>query len=84
MDKGETQVHRLKSEKDDSTVISMARVPLKSNFSINAILPDLANRSPTELSPQPSTTSDAESSDGDVNVDYESDNEGRSTFFFLW
>lgn len=82
MDKSES--HRVKSEKDDSTVISMARVPLKSNFSINAILPDLANRTPTELSPMPSTASDAESSDGDVNVDYESDVEGRLTIRFFF
>lgn len=71
----------IKRERDESTLLStMARVPLKSNFSINAILPEIADRdSLPEGSPVPSATSDADdiSSDGDVNVDYESENEGK-------
>lgn len=71
-----------KREQDDSTMLStMARVPLKSNFSINAILPEIADRdTPPEGSPAPSAGSDvddANSDDGDVNVDYESDTEGK-------
>lgn len=70
-----------KREEDESTLITtMARVPLRSNFSINAILPEIADRdTPPEGSPAPSGPSDADdaSSDGDVNVDYESENEGK-------
>lgn len=81
----ETNMNRseIKRERDESTLLStMARVPLKSNFSINAILPEIAERdSPPEASPapSPSATSDVDdmSSDGDVNVDYESENEGE-------
>lgn len=69
--------------KDDSTLLTMARVPLKSNFSIDAILPEIVNRRPTEQSPEPITTSDADdSSDGDadinVDMDYESEIDGES------
>lgn len=71
-----------KREQDDSTFLStMARVPLKSNFSINAILPEIAERdTPPQASPAPSAPSDVDdvnSDDGDVNVDYESDTEGK-------
>lgn len=70
-----------KREHDESTLLStMARVPSKSNFSINTILPELVDRdTPAEASPAPSAESDADnaSTDGDVNVDYESDMEGK-------
>lgn len=70
-----------RKREDESTLIStMARVPLKSNFSINAILPDLNRDTPPEASPAPSPVSDVDdvnSDDGDVNVDYESDTEGK-------
>lgn len=76
-------VEIVKREQNESTYLpQMARVPLKSNFSINAILPEIADRdtpshdgSPTP----PSATSEMDdaSSDGDVNVDYESENEGK-------
>lgn len=73
---------------DDSTLISKIsnmstapRIPFaKSNFSINALLPEIAERdTPPEGSPTPSPMSDVDdgSSDGDVNVDYESDIEGK-------
>lgn len=62
---------------EDSTLITMARAPLKSNFSINAILPEIANRTPTDGSPAPSSVSEPESDDADVIVDYESENEGN-------
>lgn len=61
-----------------ATILSMARAPLKSNFSINAILPNLTS-GPSELSPSPSNTSEQDYSDGDVNVDIESDIEGNFT-----
>lgn len=72
-----------KCEQNESTFLSrMARVPLKSNFSINAILPEIADRdtpshdgSPTP--PSAASEIDDASSDGDVNVDYESENEGK-------
>lgn len=70
----------IKREKYESTLLStMARVPLKSNFSINAILPDIDRDTPPEGSPAPSATSEPDdiSTDGDVNVDYESENEGK-------
>lgn len=71
-----------KREHNESTFLAtMARVPLKSNFSINAILPEIAERDtpPTEGSPSPSAPSEMDdaSSDGDVNVDYETENEGK-------
>lgn len=72
---------------EEPTLLTMARVPLKSNFSINAILPDLANRTPTEGSPAPSTASEPDDSDdGDVIVDYDTDNEGDYLFisFFYY
>lgn len=78
---------------EDSTLITMARAPLKSNFSINAILPEIANRTPTEGSPAPSSASEPdESDDADVIVDYESENEGiypshtfsLFTLFLIW
>lgn len=64
---------------DESTLLStMARVPLKSaNFSINALLPEITRETPQEASPAPSVESDGESSNEDVNVDYESDLEGK-------
>lgn len=64
---------------DESTLIStMARVPLKSsNFSINAILPEITRETPQEASPAPSVECDDDSSNEDVNVDYESDLEGE-------
>lgn len=73
-----------KREQNESTFLAtMARVPLKSNFSINAILPEIAERdTPPERSPSPSAPSecmDDASSDGDVNVDYETENEGKHT-----
>lgn len=72
---------------EDSTLITMARTPLKSNFSINAILPEIANRTPPEGSPAPSSASEPdESDDADVIVDYESENEGNypsHTVFYL-
>lgn len=70
-----------KREQSESTFLAtMARVPLKSNFSINAILPEIADRdTPPEGSPAPSAPSEMDdaSSDGDVNVDYETENEGK-------
>lgn len=78
-------MNRSEHKSDEITLLPMmARVPLRSNFSIDAILPEIANRSPTERSPVPSTTSDADDlSDGDVNVDleYESNNEGKLASF---
>ncbi|XP_055298961.1 forkhead box protein fkh-2-like [Sitodiplosis mosellana] len=68
-----------KRENGVSTLLStMALVPSKSNFSINTILPELMDRDTSaEASPVPSAESDADnaSTDGDVNVDYESDME---------
>lgn len=67
-------------EQDESTLLStMARVPSKSNFTINAILSKIVEReTPAEGSPAPSAESDENISiDGDVNVDYESDMEGK-------
>lgn len=67
-------------EQDESTLLStMARVPSKSNFSINAILSKIEEReTPAEGSPAPSAESDDNvSTDCDVNVDYESDMEGK-------
>lgn len=61
------------------TILAMARAPLKSNFSINAILPNLTT-TPPELSPSPSNLSEQDYSDGDVNVDIESDIEGNHRF----
>lgn len=76
-----------KLEQDSTFISTMARVPLKSNFSINAILPEIAERdTPPEASPAPSATSDVDdvnSDDGDVNVDYESDTEGKISKF-IW
>lgn len=75
-------MNRIERKPDESTLLTMARVPLRSNFSIDAILPEIANRSPTEPSPAPSTGSEADdSSDGDVNVDmdYDTENEGKSS-----
>lgn len=74
---------------NNSTVLTMERVPLRSNFSIDAILPEIVNRAPSEPSPapSPSTVSDAgDSSDGDVNVDldYESEIEGKNSFTIIW
>lgn len=72
-----------KREHTESTFLAtMARVPLKSNFSINAILPEIADRDTPpndDGSPAPSAPSEMDdaSSDGDVNVDYESENEGK-------
>lgn len=70
-----------KREQEESTLLStMARVPSKLNYSINSILPELVDRdTPAEASPAPSAESDADnvSTDGDVNVDYESDMEGK-------
>lgn len=72
-----------KREPTESTFLAtMARVPLKSNFSINAILPEIADRDTPpddDGSPVPSAPSEMDdaSSDGDVNVDYESENEGK-------
>lgn len=70
-----------KREQNEPTFLStMARVPLKSNFSINAILPEITGSdTPPEGSPAPSAPSEMDdaSSDGDVNVDYESENEGK-------
>lgn len=72
-----------KREPTESTFLAtMARVPLKSNFSINAILPEIADRDTPpddDGSPAPSAPSEMDdaSSDGDVNVDYESENEGK-------
>lgn len=76
-------VEIVKREQNESTYLSqMARVPLKSNFSINAILPEIADRdtpshdgSPTP--PSAASELDDASSDGDVNVDYETENEGK-------
>lgn len=64
---------------DESTVIStMARLHLKtSNFSINAILPEITRETPQVVSPAPSMECDDASSNEDVNVDYESDIEGE-------
>lgn len=69
--------------KDDSTLLTMARVSLKSNFSIDAILSKTVNRRPTEQYPEPITTCDADDSsdaDADINVDmdYESEIDGES------
>lgn len=72
-----------KLEQEESTLLStMARVPSKSNFSINRILEInqhnfVERNTPAEGSPAPSAESDADniSTDGDVNVDYESDME---------
>lgn len=58
------------------TILAMARAPLKSNFSINAILPNLT-ATPPQLSPSPSNMSEQDYSDGDVNVDIESEIEGN-------
>lgn len=64
------------------TILAMARAPLKSNFSINAILPNLTE-TPPELSPSPSNTSEQDYSDGDVNVDIESEIEGNYRVFLF-
>lgn len=61
------------------TILTMARTPLKSNFSINAILPEITD-APSELSPSPSNISDQDYSDGDVNVDMDSECEGNLKF----
>lgn len=79
------KMNRSEHKPEEITLITMARAPHRSNFSIDALLPDL-QRSPTERSPVPSTTSDADDlSDGDVNVDleYESNNEGKLASFSL-
>lgn len=60
----------------ESTIIQMARTPIKSSFSINALLPEITSAPPSELSPSPSTISEQDYSDGDVNVDMDSDAEG--------
>lgn len=80
-----------KREQSESTTFlsTMARVPLKSNFSINAILPEIADRdtppNDDDGSPAPSAPSEMDdaSSDGDVNVDYESENEGKHPKKFI-
>lgn len=65
------------------TILAMARAPLKSNFSINAILPNLT-ATPPELSPSPSNISEQDYSDGDVNVDIESEIEGNYSIEILF
>lgn len=58
-------------------LFSMAKTPILSNFSINAILPEITDASPAPTpSPSPSISSDQEFSN-DVNVDVESESEGN-------
>lgn len=60
-----------------STLFTMAKTPLRSNFSINAILPEITDASPAPTpSPSPSILSDQEFSN-DINVDGESELEGN-------
>lgn len=78
------KMSKVEKTREETTMLSnMPRVSLKSNFSINAILPEIMDREtpPPERSPA-SPMSDCEdaSTDGDVIVDYDSDNEGEFTF----
>lgn len=64
------------------TILPAARTPLKSNFSINAILPNLTSAPSALSTPSPSNASEQEYSDGDVNVDVESETDGKYRIHF--
>lgn len=76
--------YQLQLQQHHQTILSMARTPLRSNFSINAILPETMQTSPAPTpSPSPPCQSPSINSDqedlSDVNVDIESDFEAAGT-----
>lgn len=79
-----SQLYQFHLQPQHQTTLSMARTPLRSNFSINAILPETMQESPAPTpSPSPPCQSPSLASASedlsDVNVDIESDFETAGT-----